>query len=469
MNDQARPSRSENRTVSQHRVPDDAAAQRASKDTAALLKVLQLDADLRRIETERELVYYLANETRSVLGFRQAFVLRKRRGWSLEAVSSVTSFDRNAPINRQIRQFVSNLSKRPDAGTVQRLRLDADDRLDVLCQHMFLNAVWMPFKTRQGRVFAGLLVLHEKDWSEGAVPLLERVAEAGAHAWWALKGQALTRRRWLPSRIAMPIVLLFLLAAGFWQAPLTVLAPVEVSGRQSAAVSVPMEGVVDSVEVTPNQRVTAGTVLVRLEDTELRNALAIAERKVTVAGARLAQLQNASFSDRTAARELKVAEAELALARAERALAQERLARTEIVADMDGIAVFDDAQALSGRPVSVGDKLMEVVSPDSLEFTIRLPVIDNIALDEGNKVRIFLDGDPLSPIEATLSQTSYRAVSQPDGSFAYTLTARMQDDAELQQVRIGAYGTAQLYGENHSIHYIIFRRPLSWLRQTFGV
>lgn len=469
MNNKTEHSIPENRTFTKQGVSATAAPQRTSKDTAALLKVLKLDADLRRVETERELIYYLANETRSVLGFRQAFVLRKRRGWSLEAVSSVTSFDRNTSINRQIRQFVSALSKGAEAGEVQRLRLDADDRLDALCQHMFLNAVWMPLKTRQGRIFAGLLVLHENEWSEGAVPLLERVAEAGAHAWWALKGRALTRQRWLPSRIVIPIVLLFLFAAGFWQAPLTVLAPVEVSGRHSVTVSAPMEGVVDSIEVTPNQRVMAGTVLARLEDTELRNALAISERKVTVAGARLAQLQNASFADRTAARELKVAEAELALARSERELAQERLTRTEIVTETDGIAVFDNPQALTGRPVSVGDKLMEVVSPDNLEFTIRLPVIDNIALEEGSKVRVFLDGDPLSPIKATLSRTSYRAATQPDGSFAYTLTARMQNDAELRQVRIGAHGTAQLYGENHSIHYIVFRRPLSWLRQTFGV
>lgn len=469
MNDQAKPARSENQTVTQHRAPATVVPQRASKETAALLKVLQLDSDLRRIETERELIYYLANETRSVLGFRQAFVLRKRRGWALEAVSSVTSFDRNAPINRQIRQFVSTFSRMSDADTVQRLRLDADDRLDALRQHMFLNGVWIPFKTRQGKVFAGLLILHENEWSESALPLLERVAQAGAHAWWALKGRALTRRHWMPGRIVMPIVLLFLLVAGFWQAPLTVLAPVEVSGRHSIAVSVPMEGVIDSIEVMPNQRVTAGMALARLEDTELRNALAIAERKVTVVDARLAQLQNASFADRTAARELKVAAAELALARSERELAQDRLARTEIVAGMDGIAVFDDPKALTGRPVSVGDKLMEVVSPDSLEFTIRLPVIDNISLDKGSKVRVFLDGDPLSPIKATLTRTSYRAVTQPDGSFAYTLTAGMQDDAKLEQVRIGAYGTAQLYGASHSIHYIVFRRPLSWLRQTFGI
>ncbi len=469
MNQQTRRDRAESGTATKTGIQTVARAERPANETAALLRVLQLDADLRRIETERELVFYLANETRTVLGFRQAFVLRKRRGWALEAVSSVTSFDRNAPINRQIRQFVSDLTKRPGGNKIQRVRLDSDDRLDALCRHMFLNALWMPLKTRQGKVFAGLVILHDREWSDSATPLVERVAEAGAHAWWALKGRALDRRRWQRPRIYVPLLLLALFAAGFLHAPLTVLAPVEVSGQHSVAVPVPLEGVIDSIEVTPNQPVASGTVLARIEDTELRNALAIAQRRVTVADARLAQLQNASFADRDAARQVKVATAELALANSERDLAQERLNRVDIKARTDGIAVFDDPQALTGRPVSVGEKIMEIVSPNSLEFTIRLPVIDNINLEEGGKVRIFLDGNPLDPIEARLTRTSYRAVSQPDGSFAYTLTAQSTDDTPLGGVRIGAYGAAQLYGDRHSLYFIVFRRPLSWLRQTFGV
>lgn len=155
---------------------------RTQGETAALLKILQLDADLRRIETERELIYYLANETRPVLGFRQAFVLRRRRDWSLEAVSSVTSFDKNAPINRQIKRFVSRLSGRADTKDVLRVRLNEEAQLDALQDHMFPHAIWIPLKTRQGKVFAGMLILHEKEWPESVLPLVERVAEAGAHA-----------------------------------------------------------------------------------------------------------------------------------------------------------------------------------------------------------------------------------------------------------------------------------------------
>lgn len=446
-----------------------AAQNRAAAETAGLLRVMQLDADVRRIASERELMFYLANEARTVLGFRQAFVFRRRRNWTLEAVSSVSSFDRNAPVNRQITRFVSHLSKRPDAGDITRLRLDENAKLDALQGHMFQHAIWVPLKTRKGRVFAGMLILHEKPWPESVLPLVERVGEAGAHAWQALGGAALERRRWVPRKFLLLILLGGLIAAGFVQAPLTVLAPTEVTGRDSVVVTAPLDGVIETIEVSPNQPVTAGAVLARIDDTELRNAFAIADRRVTVAEARLAQLQNASFSDRTAARDVKVGEAELALARSERELAQERLGRIEIKADRAGIAVFDDPNALTGRPISVGERIMEIVSPDDREFTVRLPVIDNISLQEGSRVRVFLDGNPLDPVDATLARTSYRAVTQPDGGFAYTLKATAENEADLGDLRIGAHGTAQLYGENHSLYFIVFRRPMSWLRQVFGV
>jgi multidrug resistance efflux pump len=208
-------------------------------------------------------------------------------------------------------------------------------------------------------------------------------------------------------------------------------------------------------------------VLARYVSTELRNALNIADKRVIVARAELTKLQNASFASREAAREVSIAEAELELAVAEFELARERSSRTEIVAGTPGIAVFEDARSLTGLPVAVGEKLMEIVNPEVKEFTIRLPVNDSIVLSEGAKVRVFLDSRPLSPITGELVRTSYRASAHEDGSFAYTLVARAKPE-DMAGLRIGAHGTAQVFGAKHSLHFIVFRRPLSWLRQTFG-
>ncbi len=371
---------------------------------AALLRLLQHEADVRRIETLRELVYHLANESRAVLPFRQAFVFRCKRGWSLQAVSSVNAFDAQAPLNRALRDVVASL---PDADRDQFKAIDlrAVGHPEILSAYTFPHLLWLPMRSRAGVVFAGVLLLRETPWPDTARPLATRVVETYAHAWEALAGRGIRRGLALPPRILWPLVAVGLLALGFVQAPLTVLAPAEITGRDRMVVAASLNGVIDQVLVAPNGLVEAGTLLARYDDTELRNALEIADRETIVARARLEMLQNASFTDRTAARELKVAEAQLDLALAESALARDRLANVEVRAPRKGLAVFADAGALVGKPVSVGERLMEIVDPDDLEVTVRLPVDDSVVLREGARVRVFLDSNPLKSRACRLDPT----------------------------------------------------------------
>ncbi|MCV6594924.1 MAG: HlyD family efflux transporter periplasmic adaptor subunit [Silicimonas sp.] len=439
-------------------------ARDAAGDTASLLRILQLEADIRKIESARELVYHLANESRAVLGFRQAFVLRRRRGWHLEAVSSVPGFDRHAPLNRQVVQLARRLDRAGE--DVPRVDLADENELPALRDHALRHGLWLPFRGGKGRAFAGVLLLQEKPWPDSFLPLAERMRDAYAYSWRALAGKRLERRSRVSGRVLALALGAAVVATGFLPMPLTVMAPVEVTGRDRLAVAAPLNGTIDAVMVAPNQPVREGTLLARFEDNELRNDVEVAEQRVIVASARLEQVQNAAFGDRTAARDLKVAEAELALAQSEAAQARERLSRVELRARRDGIAIFEDARDLTGRPVSLGERLMEIADPGALEFTITMPVDDSIVVNDGARVRVFLDSAPLEPLEAELIRSSYHATTQPDGSFGYTLVAGAETPP--QETRIGARGTAQVFGARHTLFFIVFRRPLSWLRQSFG-
>ncbi|MGA9434171.1 MAG: HlyD family efflux transporter periplasmic adaptor subunit [Roseobacter sp.] len=447
--------------------PSSVHADQGKVQTDAMLRLLQLEADIRSVETEHELLFHMANESRNVLAFRQAFVLRRRRRWRLAVVSSVSTFDRNAPLNLAIVQFAESL--RTTASEDQAVSVDLSEYsdTDTLKMHPFRYALWLPMRTRQNKLYAGLLLLREAPWPKAIVPLAERVVATYGHAWEALSGRKLNRQTIVSRRILLPVFAAALLSLGLFKAPLTVLAPSEVTGRDRVTVAAAITGVVEEVTVSPNSLVEAGTLLARYDDTELRNALEIADRETIVARAQLEKLQNASFSDQLAARELKIAEAELELALAESALARDRLARVEIRSSRAGLVVFEDARDLIGRPVSVGERLMEIVDPDDLEFTIRLPVSDSIMLEDGARVRVFQDSNPLNPVSAVLSRRSYRATFREDGSFAYTLTATGNSE-NIGSLRLGAQGTAQLFGDRHTLFFIVFRRPISWVRQRFG-
>ncbi len=437
-------------------------------DTTKLVELLQLESEIRRVPSSRELVFHMANESRRVLGFRQAFVFRRKRKWQLAAVSSVSSFAAQSPLNRELQRVVASLDHQSEGPDASALRLQEQSDHEILKFHAFGHALWVPMQNRRGRTFAGLLLLRETPWPTASFPLAERVAKTYAHAWEALAGRAIDPMIRVSKRALFLTFAATVLTLGFVRAPLTVLAPAELTGRERMRVSAAMNGVIDEVLVAPNSLVEKGSLVARYDKTELRNALEIADRATIVARAQLEKLQSASFAERSAARELKIAEAELALAIAESDLARDRLAQADIRAPRSGLAVFEDARELSGRPVSLGEHLMDIVDPNDLELTIRLPVKDSIVLREAAKARVFLDSNPLKPVQAKVERRSYRATMHDDGVYGYTLSANL-DQSDLTGARLGVQGTAQLFGDHHTLFFIVFRKPYSWFRQTFGL
>ena len=437
------------------------------------LLLLQLEADVRRAGSLRELQFHLANESRSALEFRQGVVFVRRRGrMRVGAISSVSTIERNAPMVRWMEAVVRDLESTQGLSKVAALNLEGKaetlgrDR-DV---YAFPHLMWLPITTRKGKVVAGLIAARERAWPERRRVIASRLSETYSHAWSAWTRDRAGEGFRLAPRLAGVIALGAIVAAGFIPTPITAIAPVSVVGKDAVLVTSPIDGILKAVLVRPNDPVSAGQVLALFEDTELRNAAEIAERAVLVAEAQLESLSSSAFASADARRQLAVAQAELALAQAERDLARQRLARTEMRAETDGVAIFADASDWVGRPVSIGERVMEIADPASIEYRIALPVDDLIALNEDIPVRIFLDSAPLEARRATLARASYHAETQPDASLAYVLIARdVGDPANGAPPRIGARGTAQVLGEDASLAFVLFRRPIAWARQTFGL
>lgn len=333
---------------------------------------------------------------------------------------------------------------------------------------VFQQAMWSPLKKRKGAVVGGILYLRERPWHDAQKALASRISDTYSHALSALtrdRGQG----KGLPfKRVLNLAALAGVAAACFIPVPLTTIAPVEIVGRDPDVVAAPLNGVIAELAVSPNEFVQPGDVLMRLEDTELRNAADIAGQAVQVARARLAATSSSAFGSADARRDLAIAEAELELAQAEKSLADERLALTTILAPTAGLVIFDGADDWTGRPVSVGERILEIADPEAVEYRMTLPVDDLIVLEGDEKARVFLDSDPLSVRPAEITRTSFHAVEQPDGTLAYELHA-LDTEPDGQTLRIGARGTAQVLGQDAPLWFVVFRRPLAWMRQTFGV
>ena len=441
----------------------------ADPAVAALQVLLRIERDARRCACVADLHYLVANDVRPILGARQVFVLTDEGGTrTVAAVSSVTTVDREAPFV----QWIEGVAvRRVPATATSPVRLDLTaegvSHGDHAEHYPFAQLLALPLADRAGRPLGLILLARESEWDEDACRIGERLAECFAHAWSGFRRPpaALHRLR-KPGFVAAAVAALLVVLA-LTPTHVTALAPFEIVPDRPFIVAASSDGTIESVAVQPNSTVAAGALLYTTVSTTLRDNLVIAERTVAVAEAKWKQLRQAAFLDPQAKRDLAAAEAEYELRRAERDYARDLLDKAVTRAPRAGIAIFNDATDLLGRPVQTGQRIMEIADREHVMARVAVPVDDSIVLNDGARVKLFLDSAPLHAVEARLDHASHGAEMGENNVFAFRAEARLSPDAIVP--RLGVRGTAEVYGPRSSLLLYLFRRPLSYVRQHVGL
>lgn len=434
----------------------------------ALESMLVSNQRIRASETENELVHLLANDVRKFAGARQVFVLKTTSDTDFEvcAVSSLALVDKDTPLIRGISNMASTVVRKTGGQEAQTF-LRSEHAPNELTDYPFQAFIWQPLASKSGKVFAGLLVARERQWSEAETNVVKRQADNAAVAWMAMLGPKMlaarpaTRRRWwwlAGAAVAMLAIT---------PVPMTTLAPVEIVAAQPQRITAPIDGVIAELPVQPNAPVKKGDVILRLDATTLENRANIAAKDLEVAQSRYDRAQQAAFSDEKARHELAIARNDFLLKQAELDFARSQLAKTVIHASRDGLLIYGDRHKLLGHPVRTGERLMEIADPKQAMAEIQVPVADAIVLEKGTNVRLFLDSNPLSALPMTLATKAYQAEPTSTQKLAYRVTANFRKGEEIP--RIGTRGTAQLVGDWVPLAYFLMRRPISAVRQHMGI
>lgn len=459
------------RSAAQQAAPAPAPAREMDDPLRALLR---FEVAIRKLRSEAELRYFAANELRLATRAQQTFLLECPRNAApfVSTVSSLTAFERRSPVIRGMEDTLNALIadgsyKAPRAFVAEAQ--GGGPGAKVPAGYPLRHILWCPLVDLEGRVFAGLMQTRTMPWSEHDIAIARHLTDAIAIAWRALNPRVATQRRWaLPSWKLLAATLAAIAALGMYPVSMSALAPVEVASRHSAVVTSGLDGVVQAVEVAPNAPVKAGDVVVRLADTELRNRVEVTRREVAVAEASLMRWTQLAFSDERGRHEVPLARAQLNLKVAEHSMARDLHARSVIRAPRDGWALYADVKELVGKPVAAGDKLMEIVEPETIEFRIDLPAHDAIVLAPNAPVRIYLDSDPLNPIEAVLRTADYQARVQGSQQLAFRIVADPLP-GNARKIRLGVRGTAQVLSEKTNLAFYLLRRPLTTFRQMTGL
>lgn len=438
--------------------------------SAALRQLLAVEAEIRRAGSREALTLLLVNEIRKFSRARQAFAVRVDSATlAFERVSSLATIDRDAPL---VRWLEGVLQARLVAGDLQEPRtidlgLEPQEAGET---YPFRHALWLPGFDRAPALACGFLLTREQAWNPEEHAIAGRLVETGAHALLSFEPKPAFSLAFLKRdkiRRKAKIAAGAALAAMCVPVPMMALAPAEIIAEKPFVVAAPIDGVVQEIAVAPNARVAPGDVLVRYVDTAQKNQLQIAERDMGVADAKLRQIGQSAFADEKARRDIGETRAELALKVAERDFARDTFARTSVKAERAGVAVYADRKEWYGKPVAVGQRILEIADPAQVGVRIDLPVADSVVLEPGAKVRVFLDNDALRVVDAHVSVATPIARPTETNVLAYRIVARL-DEGEAAP-RLGARGTAQVFGSWVPLGFYLFRRPITWARQKVGL
>jgi multidrug resistance efflux pump len=415
----------------------------------------------RHAASVEELTFVMVNETKALIPYAQAVLWSPFDG--VVAVSAVATIDSNAPfplwLDRLLRRHTSDL-------TEPRLLRAADDPEwnEWLPPHLLA----LPLKVPDGEALGVLALVRDEEWSEAEILFAAEAADGYALAWgwrrrpsllahWRARWRTLSRR-WLYAAAAAT------LAAAF-PVHLSVLAPGEVVARDAAVVRAPLEGVVEKVQVTPNQRVENGQLLFELNTTTIRGKLDVAAKALATAKAEYDQSAQQAFFDPKAKAQLGVLSGHIEEKQAELAYLSEMLERSKVKAPRAGIAVLDDPTEWIGRPVTTGERVLSVADEHDTEIEAWLAPADAIEVAANAPVTLFLNVDPLHAVHGVLRYITYESLTRSDGTIAHRLRA----SAEGEHPRLGLKGTVRLDGERVPLIYWLARRPWAVVRQTLGL
>ncbi|SFJ17347.1 HlyD family secretion protein [Phyllobacterium sp. CL33Tsu] len=437
---------------------------------AALRHLLRVEGEIRACRSVDELSVLLVNEIRKMTEARIAYFLDIRSGDPrIIKVSGASEIDRNAPAIRWLQKELK--THPPPLGWEKMspltLRSGSAAEEHEARTFPFAQAYWLPLSYPNVKPASGVLVVGEQPFQEGQIAIGDRIAGTAAHAATVLVHKVPRHKMRPHLRGLFYLLSIAAIATMFYPVPMTALAPMEVVPQDPFVVAAPIDGVIDNIVAAPNSMVKTGDVVVQYVDTVPRNQLRIAEEEVSVAVAKLRQLQQSSFVDESAKRELAQSRAELKLKIAERDFAQDTFEKSQIRAARDGIVVYADRKEWVGKPVVTGQRILEIADVNKVELRANLPVAEVLNLKPGAPVRAFLDGDPLNPLEATVSSTSQQARMVEGQGLVYRIDGQFDSGRPLP--RPGVRGTAQLFSDKAPLGYYLFRRPLTWLRQKVGL
>jgi multidrug efflux pump subunit AcrA (membrane-fusion protein) len=423
---------------------------------------LELEGRLLQARRPIEVAFIAVNEALALAHYRQSVLWSGESG--VVALSGAALVEPGSPYVLWLDRVFRHLAGGEAAATPRAIT--AADLPPVLAEQW---DEWLPaFALIVPMGAEAILFAREEPWVEADLFLLCRLADLSRLTRLALRPRSpwSDRLKTLRTRKARIITALAVLI-GLFPVTGSVLAPADLVPAHPEIVRSPMDGVVDHILVRPNQRVEAGESLFDLDTTLLAGRLSVARQQQGTAETEYRQSAQAMVFDPKAKAQAALLAGKAEEKAAESKWLQSQLDRIQVKAPKAGLAVFDDASDWTGKPVSVGERVMIVADETDTEVEAWVAVADIGEVTPGAPLTLFLNTQPLTPVRAVVRSVGYEASARPDATLAHRVRAVLAEGHD--KPRLGMKGTARIDGDQVPLVWWLFRRPLVTLRQTLGI
>ena len=438
-----------------------------------IARLITIEKKIREAQSKTELEFLIVNELKDLVNYDVAILLSTNKigVTEVKTISNIAVVDQTAPLVSYIKNLINNIVL-PIEENAYEINLDDQETIEKNYEkpeNIPSNGLMINLQSSIGGLQGKLFILSSEKLISSDKELLTHLAGTIGHALFSFKkGLNLLDKikiifsgkfKWF---FIITSILILLIPIN-----MSALAPVEVSANNPTVVTSPINGVIKNIIVNTNDPVVVGDSLVKFDDTDIKNQYEVAQQTLAVAEAELLRNRQSSFTNTEDKAKIMSLATEVGLKKKELEYTKDRLDYIIIKAASNGVAVIEDKNEWQGKPVVIGEKIMIIAETSDIHFSIYLPVKDSLVIAPDSKVKVFLDIDPLSSMEAKIDRTAYKPEITPEGVLAYKVVASLTENLE-NKPRIGLRGTARIYGDEVTIFYYLFRTPINILRQWIG-
>jgi RND family efflux transporter MFP subunit len=222
-----------------------------------------------------------------------------------------------------------------------------------------------------------------------------------------------------------------------------------------------VEGIVEEVYFREGAQVPRGAVLGSLQDENYRLAL---DDQKTKGDLLIKQIRRSQSTDDSSALRLQ----QIQLQQIERDIAyyQQQLDRTRIIAPVHGILITPRIEDRVGSLLKKGEQFCELANMRTTRGQISIEEGDISYLQLGQEIRLKMNAYPTRKFYGKVTLLGAQIIPNNE-THTYRIEAQI-DNPDLL-LKSGMVGKAKVEVGNHSIGYVLLRKPFRFLWKKFWV